>query len=78
MTKVPPDLQTEEIFVNGERQILARYPNYDPEREICRRLCRGCHLNEPGGPLVRSRRRLFSRYASQPVGRLHLADYREE
>ena len=29
-TKVPDDLQTEEIFVNGERQILARYPNFDP------------------------------------------------
>jgi hypothetical protein len=28
-TKVPNDLQTEEIFVNGERQILARYPNFD-------------------------------------------------
>jgi hypothetical protein len=29
-TKVPDDLQTEEIFVNGEKQILARYPNFDP------------------------------------------------
>ena len=29
-TKVPDDLQTEEIFVNGKRQILARYPNFDP------------------------------------------------
>jgi hypothetical protein len=29
-TKVPADLKTEEIFANGERQILARYPNYDP------------------------------------------------
>ena len=29
-TPVPADLQTEEIFVNGQRQILARYPNYDP------------------------------------------------
>lgn len=29
-TLVPADLQTEEIFVNGERQILARYPNFDP------------------------------------------------
>jgi hypothetical protein len=29
-TRVPDDLRTEEIFVNGERQILARYPNYDP------------------------------------------------
>ncbi len=28
--KVPSDLRTEEIFVNGERQILARYPNFDP------------------------------------------------
>ncbi|HEU6447397.1 MAG TPA: PDZ domain-containing protein [Verrucomicrobiae bacterium] len=27
--QVPADLQTEEIFVNGERQILARYPNFD-------------------------------------------------
>lgn len=27
---VPDDLRTEEIFINGERQILARYPNADP------------------------------------------------
>ena len=27
--KVPDDLRTEEIFVNGERQILARYTNFD-------------------------------------------------
>jgi hypothetical protein len=27
--QVPADLKTEEIFVNGERQILARYPNFD-------------------------------------------------
>ena len=26
---VPADLRTEEIFINGERQILARYPNFD-------------------------------------------------
>jgi hypothetical protein len=30
-TKVPPDLKTEEIFINGERQFLARYPNFDPK-----------------------------------------------
>lgn len=29
-TEVPADLRTEEIFVNGERQTLARYPNIDP------------------------------------------------
>ena len=26
-------MQTEEIFVNGERQILARYPNFDPKAQ---------------------------------------------
>ena len=31
--KVPSDLRTEEIFVNGERQILARYPNFDPSAQ---------------------------------------------
>jgi len=31
--KVPTDLQTEEIFVNGERQILARYPNFDSKAQ---------------------------------------------
>ena len=32
-TKVPEDLKTEEIFVNGERQVLARYPNFDPKAQ---------------------------------------------
>jgi len=31
--QVPADLQTEEIFVNGEREILARYPNFDPKAQ---------------------------------------------
>ena len=31
--KVLDDLQTEEIFVNGERQILARYPNFNPKAQ---------------------------------------------
>ncbi len=30
---VPEDFRTEEIFVNGERQILARYPNFDPKAQ---------------------------------------------
>jgi hypothetical protein len=29
--QVAADLQTEEIFINGERQVLARYPNFDPK-----------------------------------------------
>ncbi len=31
--QVPENLQTEEIFVNGERQVLARYPNFDPKAQ---------------------------------------------
>ena len=30
-TPVPPGTYTDQLFVNGERQILARYPNYDPD-----------------------------------------------
>ena len=28
---VPPGTKTDQLFVNGRRQILARYPNYDPQ-----------------------------------------------
>ena len=31
--QVPDDLATEELFVDGERQILARYPNFDPHAQ---------------------------------------------
>ena len=30
MANVPAGLHTDQLFVNGRRQILARYPNYDP------------------------------------------------
>ncbi len=29
MTKVPSDVVFDQLFVNGKRQVLARYPNYD-------------------------------------------------
>jgi hypothetical protein len=29
--KVPPGFATDQLFVNGEPQVLARYPNYDPK-----------------------------------------------
>jgi PDZ domain-containing protein len=29
-TPIPPGTETDQLFVNGQRQILARYPNYDP------------------------------------------------
>ncbi len=31
--QVPAGLRTDQIFLNGQRQILARYPNYDPKAE---------------------------------------------
>lgn len=31
--RVPPGTRTDQLFVNGERQILARYPNYDPHAD---------------------------------------------
>src|SRR5437899_8452900 len=30
MARVPAGLHSDQFFVNGKRQILARYPNYDP------------------------------------------------
>ncbi|MGO8718065.1 MAG: hypothetical protein ACLQMO_02455 [Acidobacteriaceae bacterium] len=33
MAKVPPGTRTDQLFVNGERQILARYPNFDPNAD---------------------------------------------
>jgi len=32
--KVPADCTTDQLFVNGQRRILARYPNYDPNQRI--------------------------------------------
>ncbi len=34
MAKVPDDCDTDQLFVNGLRQILARYPNYNPSQRI--------------------------------------------
>jgi len=34
--QVPEDLRTDQLFVNGERQILARYPDVDPKQLIFR------------------------------------------
>ncbi len=33
-TAVPTGLRTDQLFVNGHRQILARYPNFDPQQRI--------------------------------------------
>ena len=33
-TAVPGGFTTDQLFVNGERQVLARYPNFDPNQPI--------------------------------------------
>jgi Right handed beta helix region len=33
-TSVQDNLQTDQLFINGDRQILARYPNFDPNVNI--------------------------------------------
>jgi len=33
MAHMPAGLHTDQLFVNGQRQILARYPNYDPSAQ---------------------------------------------
>lgn len=33
MAKVPLGTRTDQLFINGERQTLARYPNYDPNAD---------------------------------------------
>jgi len=32
--KVPADMSTDQLFVNGTRQVMARYPNFDPNERI--------------------------------------------
>jgi hypothetical protein len=34
MARVPAGLRTDQLFVNGRQQILARYPNFDPSATI--------------------------------------------
>ena len=54
--KVPEDLVTEELFVNGQRQILARYPNYDPQAKYFDGFAPDALSRErmPAGPIPRA------------------------
>jgi len=73
---VPEGLQTEEIFVNGRRQILARYPNFDPKAQYFDGFAadavsreRAARWTDPTGGYF---------HACTPrSGRLHLAHHRQ-
>ena len=44
--KVPEGLATDQLFVNGERQHLARYPNFDPNQRIFNGYAKDCFSPE--------------------------------
>ena len=75
--RVPAGMESDQLFVNGERQRMARYPNFDPDRAVFRRV--GGRRVQQGTrrALGRSERRLHPRDASPHVGRLPLRDHRE-
>lgn len=54
--QVPHGFDTDQLFVNGERQILARYPNFDPNERIFNGYAPDCitpervsHWSKPAG-----------------------------
>ena len=69
--KVPVDLRTEEIFVNGERKILARYPNFDPSAQALTASppTRSLRIAPPAG--LTDPAAIF--HAPVALGRFHLA-----
>jgi hypothetical protein len=69
--KVPANLQTGEIFVNGERQVLARYPNFDPKAQYFD----GFSADAISGP--RAARWSDPAGGYYHAGRFHLAHHRQ-
>ena len=39
---VPADFESDQLFVNGERQHMARYPNFDPDQRIMNGFAADC------------------------------------
>jgi len=74
---VPPDLLADQIFVNGEPQHMARYPNYDPQQRIMNGYAADCISPSvsPAGliPPVASSMR-----CTRISGRLPLSHHRQE
>ena len=65
---VPAGLETDQLFVNGQRQILARYPNYDPAIDTFNGYAADCHQPAACGALGRSHRRLSCTPCTRPCG----------
>ena len=76
--KTPAGLAMDQLFVNDQRQHMARYPNYDPQGLAVQRLGGRCHCTRAGGTLGRSDRWLHSCHARRTLGRHALADTRQE
>ena len=70
--KVPAGFETDQLFVNGERQILARYPNFDPNGASSTAGLPDAFSKERAARWADPARRLHPRHAPRHVGRLPL------
>ena len=77
MARVPAGLHSDQLFVNGERQILARYPNYDPAAAYFNGWSpdafskeRAARWKDPRGGYIHAMHRTY-------VGRFPLRDHRQ-
>ena len=77
-TKVPEGLVFETLFINGQQQILARYPNYTERRARVQRRCSGRSVQRTSRDLGRPYLRLLPRDAPRALGRHSLPDHWEK
>ena len=73
-----PALAIDQLFVNGQRQHMARYPNFDPKARHFNGCGGRCLQPGAGGALGRPGRRLHPRHARRALGRLSLPHHRQE
>ena len=74
---VPPGLETDQLFVNGERQVLARYPNYDPAVDLFNGHAADCISPQRAARWADPGRRLHACDAPGSLGRIQLSDHRQ-
>lgn len=75
--KVPAGFQTDQLFVDGVRQHMARYPNYDAQSQYFQGWAADAFQPAARRPLGRSARRLHARHAPPSLGRLPLRNHRQ-
>ncbi len=76
--ETPAGLEIDQLFVNGKRQHMARYPNYDPNASPYNGAAADAFSPERAARWTGSYRWLHSRHAQESLGRLPLPHYRQE